>query len=154
MRKIVYFMAAGAALSAPVTAQDVDFSGTQLAACTIAIASPGVLGASADGTQLSSQEGAGTAGSITVTSVGANTVTVTAPTLTLSPVAYDGDGTLEVSYNGQAGLGGVSQSWTTSQTTFAVGTLPATSVLLNARIVDSGGFDAGNYTVRTVVTCS
>lgn len=140
----------------PVTAANVEFTQTLTNTCTLAVPTPGVLGLSTDGLTLGSEEGIGTAATVTVLSIGANTVTVEAPSRTSgAPTGYNtATETVEVRYVGLGGLSTVTQGYTSAQTSFAVNTLPLTSITMHNRIVNSEGFADGTYTTQTVVTCS
>jgi hypothetical protein len=116
---------------------------------------PGTLALSVNGQRLGSEETGGTAATLTVLSIGSNTVTVGAPTRTASPAGYNATGeTIEVAYTGQGALSAVSEPYGTASTDFDVTTAPLTNVIFNARINNANGFEAGTYGVRTVVTCS
>ena len=67
-------------LSLPsASAADVDFSGTLINECTLALTTAGSLAMSSDGTTMSSQEAGGNAAAIGVVSIGSNTLTINAP---------------------------------------------------------------------------
>ena len=88
-------------------------------------------------------------------SFGSNNLTVGAPTVITEPPAYDNTNeTVEVRYDGSGGLSALSQAYTSSQTVNAIGATASANVVINARIVNPDGFAAGNYSVRTVVTCA
>ncbi|WP_316015615.1 hypothetical protein [Roseobacter sp. HKCCA0434] len=135
----------------PVFAENVDFTGTVVAGCTLAVDTPGTMALNTDGTELSSDNALGA--TVTILSVGTNTVTVGAPSLESAPTEYLGTPTTEVKYTGLAGLAAVDQAFTDQSTNFAVSTLPLTELVVGARATDTGGFEAGTYVVRTVVTC-
>ena len=139
----------------PAAAVDVTFSGTLAGVCTLALSLPGTLALSVDGTRLGSEETGGIPATLTILSIGTNTVTVAAPTRTASPAAYVPTGeVVEIAYNGLAGLAGVTHAYTASSSTFGINTLPLTIVLFNSRITNANGFAAGTFTTRSVVTCS
>ena len=142
-------------LTAPAQAADVIFSGTLLSLCSVALTTPGVLALSADGTVFGSEEIGGVPAAVSILAVGSYTVTVAAPTRTNQPGAYDPTGeSVQVSYTGLAGLGLISQAYTSSLTTFLIDTLPLSVLVMNNRITNPTGFAAGTYETRTVVTCS
>jgi hypothetical protein len=142
-------------LTAPAGAADVNFSGTLLGLCSVALTTPGVLALSADGTIFGSEEIGGLPAAVTILAVGSYTVTINAPTRIASPGGYDPTGeSIEVSYSGLAGLGLINQAYTTGLTTFPIDTLPLSTLVMNNRITNPTGFAAGTYETRTVVTCS
>jgi hypothetical protein len=145
-------------LAAPVftLAADVDFTGTVTASCALTVVTNGTLGLSTDGTTLGSELGTGLPGTATIMSIGAHTVSVSAPTrVSANPAGYnDSAEIVEVAYVGAGGLSAVVQGYTSSPTNFAVGSIPLSALTINNRIVNSNGFVAGTYTTRTVVTCS
>jgi hypothetical protein len=153
MRSVVMGLAGLLAWSGVTSATDVTFSGTLLGVCQLAVPTPGVLVLAADGTLTSSS---GTPAVLSLLSVGANTVTVTAPSWVTLPVDYVQTGeSLSVSYTGAGGLGVINQAYTTSQTSFPVDTLPLTPLTINAKATNTtSGFPAGTYQMKVVVTCS
>lgn len=146
------------ALAVPLSAtqaDDIDFNGTLTNECTLALTNAGVLAMSSDGTVLSSQEAGGVAAVMTVVSIGSNTLTVNAPTVVSAPGSHNGSGeTVEVSYSGASGLSGVSQTMTDQTTNHALGAVPLSALTIHTRITNSNSFAAGDYTIRSVVTCS
>src|SRR6218665_2680817 len=141
--------------AAPAGATDVTFSGTLVGVCTLALATPGLLGLSTDGEVLGSEELGGLSATITILSIGSNTVTVGAPTRTAAPGGYNASGeVIEVSYAGLGGLSLINEAYRTTSSNFAVSTLPLTALVINTRITNPNGFDAGSYGTKTVVTCS
>ncbi|WP_029041216.1 hypothetical protein [Cucumibacter marinus] len=141
---------------APAHAEDVIFSANLTGSCTLALTTPGVLTLSGDGQTLGSEETLGVPATLTILSIGSNTVTVGAPSRTSAPPAgySSGTETVEVTYQGTGLLSSVSQGYTESETNFGVGTIALTAVTFNSRILNSSGFAAGSYTVESVVTCS
>ena len=119
--RVVMVGLACCALVTPAAAADVTFSGTLLGLCSVALTTPGVLALSSDGTIFGSEELGGLPAAVTILAVGAYTVTVAAPTRTDAPGGYDATGeSIEVAYNGIAGLGAISQAYTSSLTTFPI----------------------------------
>jgi hypothetical protein len=150
---------AGVLPVAAAPSANVDFSGTVAATCSITASTNGTMKLNpSTGTTLGSEEAGGTRGSVTVLSIGASTLTIGAPTLTSTPpVGYvTGTQTIEVSYSGapSSGLSGVSHAYTSSQTTQPLGTIGASDLYINNRIVNPSGFPPDTYTTRTVVTCA
>lgn len=147
--------AAQTASLSPVLAADIDFSATLVNECTLALATPGVLALSSSGTTLASTEVGGVSAVVTVLSLGTNTLTVNAPTVVASPAEYDDSGeTVQVAYTGAAGLSAVTQAMTDQTTTQALGVIPLSALTVDAQVTNANSFAAGDYTVRTVVTCS
>ncbi len=136
-------------------AADVDFTSTLTNSCSLTAATPGLMALSADGTVLGSQETGGVAAAVSVLSIGGSTLTIGAPTTQAAPAGYDATNeTVEVAYTGTGGLGTVSQGYTSSQTTVALTTIPLSVLAVNAKVTNPDSFTDGDYTVRTVVTCS
>jgi hypothetical protein len=142
-------------VSPVLAATDVTFTGTVSNTCTVAVPTPGLMALSADGKTLGSEQTGGLAASVTIVSLGGNSITVGAPSLQTYPLAYTpGSETVQVKYAGLSGLSSVSQTYTSSQTSFAVGILPLTTLLVNMQIINNAGFAQGTYTAKTVLTCS
>ncbi len=141
---------------APAMAVNVDFSGTVVAGCTLSASTNGTLGLNyTTGTTLGSEEAGGSAGSVTILSIGATTLTVGAPTRTNQPGGYVSTGeAVEVRYQGATGLSSVTQAYTASQTTRSLGTIAASVLTIHNRITNPNGFPDGAYATRTVVTCA
>lgn len=125
--------------------------------CALVLLAGGALDLSQDGTILGSEEGIGHGATITVASLlGNHTVTVGAPARIASPGDYDaGAETVQVAYRGTGILSSVIHAYGPGPSQFPVnGIVAATIVNLHNRIVNPDGFAEGNYTTRTVVTCS
>jgi hypothetical protein len=157
MRGLVIGVLAALCSAAPAWAIDVTFTGVVLNTCTLAVPTPGIMSLSSSGKVLSSDlaDGIGVPATLTIISLGGNTITFGAPTLDTYPVAYSPTGqTVQIAYQGLSGLSSVTQAYTSSQSSFAVGILPITSVTVNMKITNNNGFAQGSYTGKTVVTCS
>ncbi len=156
IRMLVCAAAAAATVLCAVpghAATNVTFSGTLGLSCTLTLTTPGTLKLSADGTTLGSEQSGGVPAVLSIISVGTNTVTVAAPTLTSSPGGYDPTGQqLEVSYSGLSGLSGVNQSFTPDSSNFPVSVVAALQV--HNHVINTHGFATGTYTTQTVVTCA
>lgn len=138
-----------------VLATDVTFNGSLAASCTLALGTNGTLAMSADGQYLGSNEGSANAATVTIVSVGSNTINVSAPTLDSSPAGYDPTGQqLQVAYAGTGLLASVTSAWSTGPSSFPVGTIALSILDIDNRIYNPNGFAAGSYAMRTVVTCS
>lgn len=136
-------------------ATDVSFTGTLGPSCTLALGSNGTLALSADGQYLGSSEGSATGATLTILSIGSNTINVAAPSLDSSPAGYDPSGQqLQVAYSGVGLLSAVSSAWSSAASSFAVGTIALSVLDIDNRIYNPNGFAAGSYAMRTVVTCS
>lgn len=137
-------------------ALDVDFDGTVSTVCSLALSANGTLALNGDGTELGSEQSGGAAGAVLILSIGSNTVDVDAPVrVGADPAGYQSAGeVLEVKYSGAGGLGLIAQDYTDADTSFAVSNIALSVLTLHNRIVNANGFAAGNYTTRTVVTCS
>lgn len=130
---------------------DVTFTGLVVDTCTIAVATPGVMVLSTDGTILGSNQGLGVPATVTVLSIGTNTLSLSAPTLLTHPADYTpGDETLELNYTGLASH----PVFSSLGLNFVVGLLPISNLFVNLKMTDPGGFTQGTYTAKTVLTCS
>ncbi len=141
----------------PAAAANVDFTGTVTAGCSIVASTNGTLGLNlTTGTTLGSEEVGGAPGSVTVLSIGGSTLTIGAPTRTsTAPSGYvTATEIVEVSYTGASGLTGITEAYTSSQTTQSLGTIGASVLTVNNRIRNSNGFPADTYSTRTVITCA
>jgi hypothetical protein len=155
MRLVALGLVCWGGLAVPVAAADVNFSGTLIGLCSVALATPGVLALSTDGTVFGSEEIGGVAAAVNILAVGNYTVTVDAPTRTAAPGGYNATGeNIEVSYSGLTGLSLISQAYTSAITTFDIDNLPLSVLVMHNRITNANGFVAGTYGTRTVVTCS
>lgn len=144
----------GCAGSGFAASADVSFSGTLASSCTLALATPGILGLAADGS-LSSALGVGAPAVLSILSVGTNTLTIDPPVWVSPAPGYDqGTETFEVGYSGLAGLGLADQPLTASVTTRTISTLPLSVLDVSARVTNSKGFASGTYQLKVVVTCS
>ena len=150
--------AAAAALAlaaplAPAQAQTaVQFDGTVLASCILAISTPGVLGVSASsGTEIGSEQTGGVAAVMTVTATaGAPTISFTAPAMSVAPGGYSGTPTVSLRYTSP---GGANQPYTSSASQYTSTNALSDTVTLNAKATDSSGFSAGSYRIQTTATC-
>lgn len=139
------WLAAGPALAAT----DVVFTGTVSDTCTLAVPTPGIMTLSGDGKTLGSDQTLGVPATVTVVSLGSNSVTLAAPTLTDAPSGYLGGETVQMSYSGLA-----SHAYTSQQQSFALGILPLTNLIINMQVLNPNGFVQGTYKAKTVLTCS
>ena len=150
MRKLFLAAAGVVALCAPaLAATDVVFTGNVTDTCTLAVPTPGTMTLSSDGKTLGSDQPLGIPATVTVVSLGSNTVTLAAPTLTESPGGYAGGETVQMSYSGLA-----SHAYTSQQQTISLGILPLTSLIINMQVINAAGFIQGTYKAKTVLTCS
>jgi hypothetical protein len=124
--------------------------------CTVLLSTGGLLGLSGDGARLGSEENGGGSAVISILSVGTNTLTIAAPTLTQSPGGFNPVNlAFEVAYRGTDVLAGIDQPYTTAQTSVPLPNMAnAVLLTLDNRVTTTAGFAAGNYQTRTVVTCS
>ena len=77
------------------------------------------------------------------------------PTVVSSPPAYDPSAeSVSVAYTGASGLSALSQSMTDQTTSHSISSIPLSVLTINTQVVNSNSFAAGDYSVRTVVTCS
>lgn len=135
----------------PAQAQTVvQFNGLVVPVCVL-VASAGDLAMSSSGTELGSEQPTGSAASLAVTSTGgAPTVSFTAPTMSIKPVAHTSSPTVSLKYSSP---GGAAQGYTSSASQYTSTNPLGDTVTLDAKAVDAGGFVAGNYRVQTTATC-
>ncbi|HWV01030.1 MAG TPA: hypothetical protein VN109_07690 [Devosia sp.] len=139
------------AAAAPALAStDVTFTGTVSDTCTLAVPTPGIMALSTDGTILGSDQTLGVPATVTVLSLGGNTLTLSAPTLTSHPPGYAGGETVQMKFSGLASQ----PSYVSTQQTIALGLIPLTDLIVNMQVVNANGFVQGDYTAKTVLTCS
>ena len=137
----------------PGTAQavDVTFTGLVVDTCTIALTTPGVMLLSNDGTILGSDQGLGVPATVTVVSIGTNTLSLAEPTLLTYPAGYTPGGeTLEIAYTGLASHPLFSEMGLS----FNVGLLSLSELFVDLKMTNPDGFVQGAYTAKTVLTCS
>ena len=148
--RALWFACAIVAFGTPaIAATDVVFTGSVTDTCTLAVPTPGTMTLSGDGKTLGSDQSLGVPATVTVLSLGSNSVTLAAPTLTDSPVGYGGGETVQMSYSGLA-----SHAYTTAQQSIPLGILPLTSLIINMQVINTAGFVQGTYKAKTVLTCS
>jgi hypothetical protein len=132
-------------------------SGSTLAACTVAVSTPGILTLSSDGTKLSSQTGVASVMTISNLSLFGSTITISAPQLTGGPVVPGA--VLEESYSASWLLGvGSSNSggFVSTSRSFAVPGVASlvVTIILDNRVTSASGFSQGTYTSKTAVDCT
>ena len=139
------------AIATPVVAAplDVTFTGVVADTCTLAVPTPGVMMLSADGKTLGTDETLGVPATVTVVSLGDNTISLSAPALVSSPVGYGGGETVTMAYSGLA-----SQAFTGLPQTIDIGILSITNLIVDMRVNNNSGFTQGIYVAKTVLTCS
>ena len=142
-----------AASCAPAAAAplDVTFTGVVVDTCTIAVATPGVMMLSGDGTILGSTQALGIPATVTVISIGSNNIALSPPVLETYPGGYTPGGeTVEMNTTGLAS----NPVFTSLGIDFDIGLLSLTSLFVNMQVTDPAGFTQGTYTAKTVLTCS
>lgn len=149
--KSVVLAAVVASLVFPASALDVVFTGLVVDTCSLAIATPGIMTLGSSGTVLGSDQPLGVPATVNIVSLGSNRISLAAPTLESHPAAYtSGAGVLSMNYTGLANH----PLFSTLGLDFVIGLLPLTSLLVNVKITDAGGFAQGTYIAKTVLTCS
>lgn len=137
--------------SSPARAIDVTFTGVVVDTCIIALATPGVMTLSSSGTILGTDQTLGVPATVTVVSIGANTISLDEPELLTHPGAYTpSNETVEMNYTGLANH----PLFSSLGLQFDLGLVSLTNLFVNLRISDPDGFAQGTYTARTVLTCS
>ena len=131
-------------------------SPAQAGICALVVLTPGTLALSADGNRIGSEEAGAISATMTVGSIGASTMTVSAPTIIQSPPGHNTGGDLvEVAYRGAGVLASANQPYTSAQTTVPVPNMVGVVVVtFDNRVTNTSGFAPGTYQTRTVVTCS
>lgn len=138
------------ACSSPMTAQaqTVTMTGTIVNLCILTIATPGLLGISGAGTELSTTQQGGSAATLTVIAAG------THPTITFSTPGISGPSSggavAEFAYSS---TGGASRTYGTGNYVYAMNRLLDT-VTINGRATNNGGFASGLYTMSATATCA
>lgn len=153
---LVYSTVAALAFGASQPARSaetiVPFTGLVLATCVLTVGTPGILGANADYSVLSSTGAGGVPGLVTVLSTGANfNVSAIAPSaFTISPEGGNDSVAFAANYQG---AGATSIGNTPGATATRVNTgITALTVNLEAA-KSSGPFPGGAYTAEVVVRC-
>lgn len=136
------------AIPSQALAETVTFSTTTTASCTITLSTGGSLAPSSEGTELGSEQPGGSAATISLLAVG-NSPTVRFGTPNLTAPTGDSGSIPQIKYSS---LGGASQNYTSSETTTTPGVLVDTFTV-DAKVTNTGGFQAGTYSVSTEVTC-
>ena len=153
MRRLwgVAALLAASCVSAAAAPLDVTFTGVVVDTCTIAVATPGVMMLSGDGTILGSPQALGVPATVTVISIGSNNIALSPPTLEAYPGGYTPGGeTVEMNYTGLASH----PVFTTLGLNFDIGLLSLSELFVNMKVTDPAGFVQGTYTAKTVLTCS
>ena len=149
MRRLwgVAALLAASCVSAAAAPLDVTFTGVVVDTCTIAVATPGVMMLSGDGTILGSTQALGVPATVTVISIGSNNIALSPPTLETYPGGYT---------PGEMNTTGLASNpvFTSLGIDFDIGLLSLTSLFVNMQVTDPGGFAQGTYTAKTVLTCS
>lgn len=132
--------------------QAVTFDGSVVASCVLAVSTPGVLAANANGTEVGSEQTLGAAAVVSVTATaGTPSLTVGAPSLSSKPAAYAGTPSLSVKYTS---TGGANQGYTSGSSNYTSNSATGDTITLHAKATDAAGFAAGAYQIQTTVTCS
>jgi len=143
-------LAAGLVVPQAAYPASVTLAGTVVNLCVLTLATPGSLGISGTGTELSSQETGGLAASLSVVATGTNpTVTFTAPNLS-GPASSTSGATTNLSYTS---AGGASQAYTANGYVYSMNRL-LDNITINGRSTNSAGFVSGLYTISSTATCS
>lgn len=137
-----------AVYAAPATAETVSLEATLEVSCTFVV-TDGTLAPNGDYTELSSESSGGVAAQVLVTALGGDPViTFAAPSLTAT-----GNVAGVVPQIKYSSTDGASQAYTSSSS-FSASTRGVDTYTVHARAADASGFEAGDYAVTTVVTCS
>jgi hypothetical protein len=139
-----------ALMAGPAFATDVVFTGEVGDTCTLAVPTPGTMKLSSDGKTLGSDQLLGIPATATVVSLGGNTVTLSAPTLTDWPQGYAGGETVQMKFSGLASQ----PTYSGAPATIPLGILPLTDLIIDMQVTNPAGFLQGTYKAKTVLTCS
>lgn len=152
MRKfLVLTLAVAISSTAEAQAANVDLSATLANSCVLTLGSSGVMTASSSGTIIGSEQSGGSAAVLNVVAVGSfPSIGFSAPALTNSPAGWTATTTKEIRYTSS---GGANQAYTTNSSSATLSAL-TDSFTVHGRVTSAAGFAAGNYTLRTVATCS
>ena len=132
-------------------AVDVTFTGLVVDTCTLAVPTPGVMMLSGDGLVLGTDQSLGVPATVTVVSIGSNTISLDAPALLTYPPGYVAGGeTVEIAYDGLASH----PLFTALPLSFDIGLLSLSTLFVDLRMTNPDGFVQGTYTAKTVLTCS
>lgn len=149
---ILSVLASALAASSPArAATDVTFAATLTNSCVLTLSQAGTMTVSSTGTVLGSEQSGGTAATLGVVAIGSlPTLAFAAPALTASPSGWSASHTDEIRYTSTRGA---SQTYTASSSSHPLTGLNDTFTIYG-RVTSSEGFAAGNYTLRSVATCS
>ncbi len=137
--------------AAPVTAANVNLQANLVNSCVLSINSDGTMTANTAGTQIGSENPSGSAATFGLVAIGSlPTVSFAAPSLSASPAGWSETHTDSIRYTSNRGA---NQAYTSSQSSVTAGGLTETFTV-HGKVDSANGFDAGNYTLTTVVTCS
>jgi hypothetical protein len=129
----------------------VPFNGNVSASCILTVTTSGALGMNTNATELGSELTGGSAAVLNVVATGGRpTLLFTAPSMSVKPTAYLGTPTVSLRY---VSAGGANQGYTTAASQYQSTTPRGDTVTLNAKAVDSTGFEAGAYRVQATATC-
>ncbi len=135
----------------PAAAANVNLQANLVNSCVLSINSNGTMTANTAGTQIGSENPGGSAASLGLVAIGSlPTVTFAAPSLSASPAGWTASHTDLIRYTSNRGA---NQAYTSSQSSVTAGGLTETFTV-HGKVDSAAGFDAGNYTLTTVVTCS
>ena len=152
--KALKYLAVPAVLlaAAPASAaNNLDFNGEIVPTCAISNIQNGTLALSSDNLQLGSTQSGGAAASFSVTSFGAAPeVDFDVPSLVAAPTGFSASHSDEIAFTS---TGGANSSWTDGAVAYQMTALNDDFSVDGRVSLSSGAFTAGNYTLRTVVTC-
>ena len=149
--KLLLHFLAPLVCAAPAAAVDVTLNATLVNSCALTLATAGTMTPSATGTLISSEQSGGSAATMTVIALGVlPSINFAAPSLTASPGGWTASHTDEIKYTSTRGA---NQSYTSGSSSFTETGLTDTFTV-HGRVTSTEGFAAGNYTLKTVVTCS
>jgi hypothetical protein len=129
-------------------------------ACAISLIDGGELALNAEHNQLTSEPAGAATITTVIPSLTSVVIEVSAPTRIAQPPLYEPAGeTVQVRYDASV-LGLIhlkTQGWSGAATSFSSGILGlgalTVTMTVHNRIVNNGGFAAGSYGTRTIVTC-
>ncbi len=134
------------------------FSALPAAACDIGISTPGILKLSGDGRTLSSANANGVGSVLSITNLSvlhSTTITISSVRLDTTPAGFSEPVSYGATYSASWVLGSASGSLA-SNPSFTVPAIlnVVVTVTLHNTVTSFTGFDQGNYSTKTTVTCS
>jgi len=121
-----------------------------LNACVLTVTTPGILASNINATEISSEQPAGRAATLSVSATGfAPAIHFAAPAMSSRPGVYSRTPVLSIRYTS---AGGANQPYTIGPTWYRSTSLTDV-ITIHAKAEDQAGFAAGTYRIATMATC-